>query len=128
MKKIDLKKFSKLHAYDYETAQQILGACALEKVSLIKYRRCLSIGYGQPPSPRLTEYKPVHIEHAYIWKSLASECWLKASINEQPEYGELFCPPRERGDFSDDDVQELLQTSPIKTPAGSTEYYGPVEE
>lgn len=46
-----------------------------------------------------------------------------------PEYGELVCLPRESGDFTGKELQELLTVSPVRKDAtGAKVYYGPLED
>lgn len=129
MKKVDSKKFSCMAAYDYESALHVLGACALEKVSLIRYRQYVSEYDGCHACREHMEYIPVHVQYGYVWKSLVSDCWLRAEMHNNivPEYAELVCFPQKKGEFTEQELQALLNVPPVYDEIGHRRYYGPVE-
>lgn len=131
MRKIDAKKFSGMVACNYESALQVLGSCALEKVSLIKYRQQVEETPSMPALLSHMRYTSVHVQYGYIWKSLVSDCWLRAEMHSNivPECGELVCFPRKRGKFTEQEFQTLMSMPPIQEENGPNKiYYGPIED
>ena len=86
MKKIEKKKFEAMKALKFDEAQKILGACALMKVELIRYKVIWISNYGSC----CFRHEAKCFGYGYIWKSLASDTWVRAEVSESDDVL-LYC-------------------------------------